>query len=510
MALKEVILELPIIRVLSSSQQLNVLASVTSVGLILVSYVVYNSITSSKPGSIRRLGGFPVFTAWTFFTKRYDFVRSNFSGSDPHFKFKVLHHDVVAFRGEEARKTFFDTKSLDFIEGYKILMGAAPSLKDIQVEENTQGDVSWFNKQIAILLNKNRLTDALPFLLNDVNNRMESWGKSARIDPFKHIYDLVFQMTVRMASCDELAKDVKTISELQSLYWTLEKSATPTALLLPWFPSPAKKRKEVATKELFMKLYGFVEARRHATVPSTDAIDVLLGQGMDTPNIVQFVLSVIFAGVINTGINSCWAIVYLASHPEWKAKVKAEINSLIEKHTNTVSTEPLHKRLAAIPISAWDDELPVLELVIRETLRLAISGTALRRNLIEELTIANGQVKKGDFVAYSLADVHLNPDIYEQPEKFDPSRFEAGREEDKKGTFSFLGWGAGRHPCSGMKIAKLEIKVIMAMMLAGFDFDIVDKNGKPLKELPQPDRNDIHQARPLGEPCFLQVERIAE
>lgn len=91
----------------------------------------------------------------------------------------------------------------------------------------------------------------------------------------------------------------------------------------------------------------------------------------------------------------------------------------------------------------WDDELPVLELVIRETLRLSISGTALRRNLIDELTIANGHVNKGDFVAYSLADVHMNPDIYDQPEKFDPSRFEAGREEDKKGTFSFLGWGAG-------------------------------------------------------------------
>lgn len=36
-------------------------------------------------------------------------------------------HDVVALRGEEARKVFFDTKSLDFIEGYKILMGAVSS-----------------------------------------------------------------------------------------------------------------------------------------------------------------------------------------------------------------------------------------------------------------------------------------------------------------------------------------------------------------------------------------------
>ena len=58
---------------------------------------------------------------------------------------------------------------------------------------------------------------------------------------------LVFQMTVRMASCAELAADFKVIEEIQSLYWQLEKSATPTTLLLPWFPGPAKKRKERVT-----------------------------------------------------------------------------------------------------------------------------------------------------------------------------------------------------------------------------------------------------------------------
>ena len=94
-------------------------------------------------------------------------------------------------------------------------------------------------------------------------------------------------MTVRMASCAELASDFKTIEEIQGLYWQLEKSATPTALLLPWFPGPAKKRKERVTKALFTKLYDFVELRKNATVPSPDTIDVLLGQGVPTTEIVE-------------------------------------------------------------------------------------------------------------------------------------------------------------------------------------------------------------------------------
>ena len=89
-----------------------------------------------------------------------------------------------------------------------------------------------------------------------------------------------------MASCDELATDFKAIEEMQELYWQLEKSATPTALLLPWFPGPAKKRKERATKELYTRLHDYVDLRKNATVPSPSAIDVLLGQGVPTPEIV--------------------------------------------------------------------------------------------------------------------------------------------------------------------------------------------------------------------------------
>jgi sterol 14-demethylase len=90
-----------------------------------------------------------------------------------------------------------------------------------------------------------------------------------------------------MASCAELADDFKAIEEIQDLYWQLEKSATPMALLLPWFPGPAKKTKERVTKDLYLKLCDYVELRKNAAVPSSDAIDVLLAKGVPQPEIVQ-------------------------------------------------------------------------------------------------------------------------------------------------------------------------------------------------------------------------------
>ncbi|KAG5652597.1 hypothetical protein H0H81_004428 [Sphagnurus paluster] len=392
-------------------------------------------------------------------------------------------------------------------------------------------------------MNKKRLADVLPALFDDVQARMEGWGKEGRMDPFKNIYDvrfictrqvvfnllkpressqLVFQMTVRMGTCRELSSNMDDLSPLQAEYWKLEKSATPTSLLLPWLPSQAKKDKETATKSLFTVLQKYVDKRRAAEVPTADAIDLLIAEGLSTELIIK----------------------------EWKEKIMAEVDTLVQTHTDTLSDEPLHKRLAAIPISVWEDEMPVLDTVIRETIRLVVNGTVLRRNLVEEIPVSSKIVPKGHFVAYQLSDVHLNPDIYTQPTEFDPTRFGLGREEDKKQTFAYLGWGAGkaphrfilaarsgltlrllaagRHPCTGMKVAKLEIKIIVALFLAGYEYDIVNEAGEFPGRLPKPNYNDIYQvclkfwqglwahlpvvsqARPLGEPCFIQFKRVVE
>lgn len=141
---------------------------------------------------------------------------------------------------------------------------------------------------------------------------------------------------------------------------------------------------------------------------------------------------------------ACWNIVYVGMHPEWKAKVKAEVDALLNQYTSNPS-DSLHKRLAAIPVSAWEDEMPVFDSVIRETLRLVLTGTALRRNVVDNIDVSGYTIGKGDFIAYNIADVHLNPDIYSQPNSFDPARFGPGRDEDKKGTFTYLGWGAGTY-----------------------------------------------------------------
>jgi len=140
-------------------------------------------------------------------------------------------------------------------------------------------------------------------------------------------------------------------------------------------------------------------------------------------------------------------LLYIAFYGHWKSAIHAEIQALLAQHTN--SSDPLHKRLSAIPITVWEDETLTLELALRETIRLVVNGTALRRNLLSEsrgnlrMPGGNGGVPSGGFMAYTLMDAHMNPSIYTDPGIFDPERFCPGREEDKRETYAFLGWGAG-------------------------------------------------------------------
>jgi cytochrome P450 len=192
-------------------------------------------------------------------------------------------------------------------------------------------------------------------------------------------------------------------------------------------------------------------------------------------------------------------LIHLAIHPQWREKCEDEIQRLVSRHVGDSTTSAtLCEKLAAIPISAWDDELPILDACIRESQRLVFIVFLMRRST-REMEVEGKVVRRGDFLGYLLGDVHLNPEYYPEPHKYDPDRW-LRPDPVPNTTFPFLGWGAGRHPCTGMKVARLEMKLTLAMLLTRYEYELVDEHGKPPKQIPVPDLNDLHQV------CACTVE----
>jgi hypothetical protein len=135
---------------------------------------------------------------------------------------------------------------------------------------NDHEQMSWFARRLTPLLRMDRLGErtstslifvtryltspaaftVTPLFMADLERNMIKWGNSGKFDPFEDIYSMVFQLTIRAAGCREIADSVEECKKLEKLYWQVEKGATPTSVLLPWFPSPARKQKVAATAEM--------------------------------------------------------------------------------------------------------------------------------------------------------------------------------------------------------------------------------------------------------------------
>ncbi|CAK5279453.1 unnamed protein product [Mycena citricolor] len=392
--------------------------------------------------TIHQLGGLPLLSAWLFFTQRYDFLIDTFKKTGQKmFRFRVLQYQVVALSGEDGRRFFFGERNLSMEEGFRILGGPTPNPRDINIDTMTDASVP-FIKHVHTLLRKDRLENMLPELLKDTHQSMLRLGSRGRLNPFEDMYNLVFQMTVRMATCRELAEERSTVSRLLELFALHEKTSSPISLLFPWLPGRSKRTKEAATRELFDILARYVSLRRNAVEPSSDGIDLLMQAGYDDTTNISYTLGVIFAGVTNTGINVCWCLIYLGARPDWKDRITAEVQRLLSRYGNPL--DPTHIQFAAVPLHAWEDEMPMLETFLKETMRFTMAGTALRRNVGTNIVIANSgkQIRPKDFIAYSLGDAHFDAEIYEDPFAFDPSRFEE-QIRSPKAVYPFLGWGAG-------------------------------------------------------------------
>ncbi|KAJ3566380.1 hypothetical protein NP233_g7040 [Leucocoprinus birnbaumii] len=174
----------------------------------------------------------------------------------------------------------------------------------------------------------------------------------------------------------------------------------------------------------------------------------------------------------------------------------------------TPTTPPtISQALNQIPLNVWEStaSTPVLDALIKETLRVAQPHTAMRRNVGPEFYIDGKRIETGDYVVYPFSDVHLDEDIYENAGGFKPERWLGEgnlKVPGKDVPFGYVGWGGGKSMCLGTRLAKVELKLIIAMFVLGFDLGIVDKKGNPLKPgdaLPAPNWNDILLCRPEKE-----------
>jgi cytochrome P450 len=138
---------------------------------------------------------------------------------------------------------------------------------------------------------------------------------------------------------------------------------------------------------------------------------------------------------------------WLAAHPEWQEKVRAELASL---------------RLApGEPLGFTDlDKLVLGEMVFKEAMRLIPPVPSIPRRAVRAFEFKGFRIPAGTSINVNPLYTHHMAEVWPQPERFDPLRFteEVSRDRHK---FAFIPFGGGAHTCIGLNFAYMQAKCFL-------------------------------------------------
>jgi cytochrome P450 len=180
------------------------------------------------------------------------------------------------------------------------------------------------------------------------------------------------------------------------------------------------------------------------------------GEVFTDDDVVNHMIFLMMAAHDTSTITTTAVAYYLAKHPEWQEKVRAESLAL--------GAEP--------PDMADLDTLVSLDLVIKESMRLVTPVPSLVRRTVRDTDLLGHHVPSGTLVSVTPWVNHLLPEYWPDPHRFDPERFAEGRREDKVHRYAWMPFGGGVHKCIGMHFGMYEVKSLVHELVRRFEWSV--------------------------------------
>ncbi|KAF9601246.1 hypothetical protein IFM89_018356 [Coptis chinensis] len=172
------------------------------------------------------------------------------------------------------------------------------------------------------------------------------------------------------------------------------------------------------------------------------------------------ILTLLVAGHDTTSAALTWLIKFLEENRTVLERLREEHKGIQESRGGGSSL-------------TWSEvnNMPYTSKVLNETLRRATILPWYSRKAAQDFEIDGYKISKGWSVNLDVVSIHHDPDSFQDPEKFDPSRF-----DEPLKPFSFLGFGSGQRMCPGNNLAKLEISVFIHHLVCRYKWRPLEKD----------------------------------
>jgi cytochrome P450 len=212
--------------------------------------------------------------------------------------------------------------------------------------------------------------------------------------------------------------------------------------------------------ETLRELVFALIAEHRATLEGREDILSLLiaardeaGQGLSEQDIMDQLLTIVFAGHETTAVMLAWAFYFLHKNPDTLDRLR--------KETAALGADPEPETIV---------KQPYLEAVINETLRLYPPVHVAHRRTLQPMSLLGYELPAGTVVAAGIFATHRIESLYPEPEKFSPERFLSRTFSP----FEFLPWGGGARRCLGAAFAMYEMKIVLYTILKEFELRLLE------------------------------------
>jgi cytochrome P450 len=248
---------------------------------------------------------------------------------------------------------------------------------------------------------------------------------------------------------------------------------SPQVAMLPYdLPGLPFRRFRAAAEDLEAELRALIARKRAQGIDDGSALSILLeaqdkdGDSLTDDELLGHLTTLFTAGHETTASALTWTLFLLTQHPRILSDLMDELDGALHGEAPTL------EQLRA---------LPLLSHVIDEGLRMFPPGMWLVRTSTAPFEMGGYALPQGTHIIFSPGATHYRPDLYEQPHRFMPSRWETL----DRSPYEYLPFGAGSRRCLGATFATLELQLALPIILQRFSLVVpprtrVDRAGSIL------------------------------
>ncbi|MBO0855595.1 MAG: cytochrome P450 [Nocardia sp.] len=408
-------------------------------------------------------------------------------------QFELAGRHVILLSGAQANEFFFRAADEDLDQA-----AAYPFMKPI-FGEGVVFDASPERRKEMLhnsALRGDMMRGHAATIEKEVDRMIAGWGEEGEID----LLDFFAELTIYTSSACLIGKKFR--EELDSrfahLYHNLERGTDALAYVDPYMDIESFRIRDESRAQL-VELVQAIMHDRIANPPQDkedrDLLDVLVSVKKEdgTPHfsaseVTGIFISMMFAGHHTTSGTAAWSVIELLRHPEVLSGVVQELDELYADGKE-VSFHALR-------------QIPQLEAVLKETLRLHPPLIILMRVAQGEFEVCGHRIEPGDHVAATPAISNRIAEDFPDPDRFDPGRYIDPNQEDLVNRWTWIPFGAGRHRCVGAAFALMQLKAIFSVLLRDWEFEMIQPSDSY--------RNDHSKmVVQLQQPCTVRYRRRA-